>query len=281
MTQAFHIHKDRCGNNKRMLGAQAKPKRAKRAKTAGALKIYEIAGRELEKALATLSPLALKLRELYMDREPKLLSEVWDQLKPLLGKKASPVRFYFWQCREEGATELETNYLYPEPAGEQEENIGSVVFVNIFHSSKPKHFANLLPAQENNAELRGVSRGKDTGCFEGTVKLLANDGGASIAELVDYGQYAHGRSKGFERTPVFARDEFLNRICSTLQVFSTSNAVCQNCCAITSVLVGLLETQVFGPDELLSMLLVKREPVSAAPAPAAAAGSQRDVQPPA
>ena len=80
---------------------------------------------------------------------------------------------------------------------------------------------------------------------------------------------------------MFARDEFLNRICSTLQVFSTSNAVCQNCCAITSVLVGLLETQVFGPDELLSMLLVKREPVSAAPAPAAAAGSQRDVQPPA
>ena len=48
------------------------------------------------------------------------------------------------------------------------------------------------------------------------------------------------------------------------------------CCAITSVLVGLLdETRVFGPDELLSMLLMllKREPASAAPAPAAA-GSQ-------
>ena len=83
--------------------------------------------------------------------------------------------------------------------------------------------------------------------------LGAKDG-ASVVELVDYGQYAHGRCVGYAKTPVLPQDQFLNSICLALHVLSCKSVTCANCCAITSILVGLVESQVFTKDEFLSML---------------------------
>ena len=96
--------------------------------------------------------------------------------------------------------------------------------------------------------------GDDTSFFEGTVKL--DPASEQAWKLVDYGQFAHGRCRGYMRTPVLRRDEFLNKVCKALYVDGTSCVVCQaNCCAMTSTLVGLLEANVFSEQELLSMLV--------------------------
>ena len=210
--------------------------------------MLDIAGRNLEMQLDALSEVGRTLRALYQVREPKKLTEVWDKLSPLLGAKASNVRFYFWTRRKEDETALTSNYCYPEDLAASV----TTARINIFHCDKPEHFANLLPARENDAELRGISK-SDQGYFEGTVKLGAKDG-ASVVELVDYGQYAHGRCRWYDRTPVLPQDQFLNSICSALHVLSSKSVTCANCCAITSILVGLVESQVFSQAEFLSML---------------------------
>jgi len=53
---------------------------------------------------------------------------------------------------------------------------------------------------------------------------------------------------------VLPQDQFLNSICFALYVLSNKSVTCANCCAITTILVGLVESQVFTQDEFLSML---------------------------
>ena len=216
--------------------------------------LLDMAGEDLEKKLAKLSPLGQSLRELYLNRAIKCLTEVLGQLLPLLGNKADRVQFSVWetyQTQQEGS-EMKNFFLHPNKPDEKALPSATLTVIRIFHSAKPEHFCNLLPAPEN-AVLEKLNRGVDTSFFEGTVKL--DPASKQAWNLVDYGQFAHGRCRGSVRTPVLPRDEFLNKVCKALYVDGASCVVCQNCCAMTSTLVGLLEANVFSEQELLSMLV--------------------------
>ena len=126
--------------------------------------------------------------------------------------------------------------------------------INSFHNAKPEHFCPLLLVDAD-AELQKVSQQKNGLLLKGTVKLstegLDEEKQAQV-ELKDYGQFPWGQCKGADFTPVLRRDKFLRDMCETIAVLGNSSA--GNSCAVTSILVGLLEAEIFTEDELLQML---------------------------
>ena len=102
------------------------------------------------------------------------------------------------------------------------------------------------------------------GLLKGTVKLstegLDEEKQAQV-ELKDYGQFPWGQCKGADFTPVLRRDKFLRDMCETIAVLGNS-ASAGNSCAVTSILVGLLEAEIFTEDELLQMLTKRPWPLN-------------------
>ena len=153
---------------------------------------------------------------------------------------------------QQGADETTLTRHHPPFPGSSSE---PYTVINIFHFPKPEHFCPLL-LDDSVAELQKVSQQKN-GLLKGRVKLSAeglDDENQAQVELKDYGQFPWGLCEGSLFNPKLPRGRSISSAAMCAKKLWLGNSSVGNSCAVTSILVGLLEAKIFTEDEFMQML---------------------------
>ena len=195
----------------------------------------------------TLSPFGIQLRKWMTDVKKKDFAEVAEEVISQL--KLQDLEFRVYSQQRGNSSQCELSQVVPERIsvlGASSELNLKVVHV-FFHTKQ--HFTNLKAANPGSIPT-GALNADAAGLLEGTIQILPASSPPAVFSIVDYGAYPSGLSSGtFENLrTVLSRDRFLARVCNLFNIYD-KNIPVGNCCAVTTVLVGLLDHPQIGMTE--------------------------------